>query len=177
MIRLKVNGAARQFDGELEMPLLWYLRDSLELTGSKYGCGIGQCGACTVHLDGKAVRSCQMLMKDVAGKTIVTIEGLSLKGDHPVQRVRRLQRVRHGHEILARDVLIERVQIDFLLVFAADGARRSLPREREHRDVVGLGVVESVEQMNRARTARGAEGRGAARGQSERRPVRRRCRT
>src|ERR1700733_583000 len=85
MIRLKVNGAARQFDGELEMPLLWYLRDSLELTGSKYGCGIGQCGACTVHLDGKAVRSCQMLMKDVAGKTIVTIEGLSLKGDHPVQ--------------------------------------------------------------------------------------------
>jgi isoquinoline 1-oxidoreductase alpha subunit len=85
MIRLKVNGAARQFDGELEMPLLWYLRDSLELTGSKYGCGIGQCGACTVHLDGKAVRSCQMLMKDVAGKAIVTIEGLSLKGDHPVQ--------------------------------------------------------------------------------------------
>jgi isoquinoline 1-oxidoreductase alpha subunit len=86
MIRLKVNGAARQFDGEPDMPLLWYLRDSLELTGSKYGCGIGQCGACTVHLDGKAVRSCQTLMKDAAGKTIVTIEGLSLKGDHPVQR-------------------------------------------------------------------------------------------
>jgi isoquinoline 1-oxidoreductase alpha subunit len=85
MIRLKVNGATRQFDGEPEMPLLWYLRDSLELTGSKYGCGIGQCGACTVHLDGKAVRSCQMQMKDVAGKTVVTIEGLSLKGDHPVQ--------------------------------------------------------------------------------------------
>jgi isoquinoline 1-oxidoreductase alpha subunit len=85
MIRLKVNGAARQFDGEPDMPLLWYLRDSLELTGSKYGCGIGQCGSCTVHLDGKAVRSCQMQMKDVAGKTVVTIEGLSLKGDHPVQ--------------------------------------------------------------------------------------------
>jgi isoquinoline 1-oxidoreductase subunit alpha len=86
MIRLKVNGAARQFDGEPEMPLLWYLRDSLELTGTKYGCGIGQCGCCTVHLDGKAVRSCQMQMKEVAGKSVTTIEGLSHNGDHPVQR-------------------------------------------------------------------------------------------
>ncbi len=86
MIRLKVNGAARQFDGEPDMPLLWYLRDILELTGTKYGCGIGQCGSCTVHLDGKAVRSCQTLMKEAAGKTIVTIEGLSVHGDHPVQR-------------------------------------------------------------------------------------------
>ena len=85
MIRLKVNGAARQFDGEPDMPLLWYLRDSLELTGTKYGCGIGQCGSCTVHLDGKAVRSCQTQMKEAAGKTIVTIEGLSVNGDHPVQ--------------------------------------------------------------------------------------------
>ena len=86
MIRLKVNGAARQFDGEPEMPLLWYLRDILELTGTKYGCGIGQCGSCTVHLEGKAVRSCQMLMKEVAGKSVITIEGLSRNGDHPLQR-------------------------------------------------------------------------------------------
>jgi isoquinoline 1-oxidoreductase subunit alpha len=86
MIRLKVNGAAKQFDGEPEMPLLWYLRDSLELTGTKYGCGIGQCGSCTVHVDGKAVRSCLTSMKDAAGKSVTTIEGLSLKGDHPVQR-------------------------------------------------------------------------------------------
>jgi isoquinoline 1-oxidoreductase alpha subunit len=86
MIRLKVNGAARQFDGEPDMPLLWYLRDSLELTGTKYGCGIGQCGSCTVHLDGKAVRSCQTTLKEAAGKSVVTIEGLSPKGDHPVQR-------------------------------------------------------------------------------------------
>jgi len=86
MIRLKVNGAARQFDGEPEMPLLWYLRDILELTGTKYGCGIGQCGSCTVHLEGKAVRSCQMIMKEVAGKSVITIEGLSRNGDHPLQR-------------------------------------------------------------------------------------------
>jgi len=86
MIRLKVNGSAHQFDGEPDMPLLWYLRDTLELTGTKYGCGIGQCGSCTVHIDGKAARSCSITMKDVAGKTVVTIEALSVKGDHPVQR-------------------------------------------------------------------------------------------
>jgi isoquinoline 1-oxidoreductase alpha subunit len=85
MIRLKVNGAAKQFDGEPEMPLLWYLRDNLELTGTKYGCGIAQCGACTVHIDGKAARACVTSMKDVAGKSVVTIEGLSPKGTHPVQ--------------------------------------------------------------------------------------------
>ena len=85
MIRLKVNGATRQFDGAPEMPLLWYLRDVVELTGTKYGCGIAQCGACTVHIDGKAVRSCVTTMKDAAGKSVVTIEGLSAKGDHPVQ--------------------------------------------------------------------------------------------
>jgi isoquinoline 1-oxidoreductase subunit alpha len=63
MIKLKVNGAARQFDGDPEMPLLWYLRDELQMTGTKYGCGQGLCGACTVHLNGKAVRSCQTPMK------------------------------------------------------------------------------------------------------------------
>ncbi len=67
------------------MPLLWVLRDVLELTGTKYGCGIGQCGACTVHLDGVAVRSCSMPVSGVEGKSIRTIEGLSLDGRHPLQ--------------------------------------------------------------------------------------------
>ena len=76
MIKLKVNGASRQFDGDPEMPLLWYLRDELQMTGTKYGCGAGLCGACTVHVNGAAVRSCQTPMQSAAGKDIVTIEGL-----------------------------------------------------------------------------------------------------
>ncbi len=85
MIRLKVNGAARQFEGDPDMPLLWYLRDVIDLTGTKYGCGIGQCGACTVHVEGKAVRSCQTTMKTLEGKSVTTIEGLAPKADHPLQ--------------------------------------------------------------------------------------------
>ena len=86
MIQLSVNGSARQFDGETEMPLLWYLRDLIDLTGTKFGCGLGVCGACTVHIDGKAMRSCTTPMKAVAGKSVLTIEGLSAKGDHPLQK-------------------------------------------------------------------------------------------
>ncbi len=86
MIQLKVNGAAKQYDGDPEMPLLWYLRDELQLTGSKFGCGIGMCGACTVHVNGEATRSCSMSMNGVTGKEVVTIEGLSAQGDHAVQR-------------------------------------------------------------------------------------------
>jgi isoquinoline 1-oxidoreductase subunit alpha len=85
MIPCQVNGVQRSFDGDPEMPLLWYLRDQLQLTGSKYGCGIGLCGACTVHVDGAATRSCLMPMSSAAGKDILTIEGLSATGDHPVQ--------------------------------------------------------------------------------------------
>jgi isoquinoline 1-oxidoreductase alpha subunit len=81
-----VNGVARSFAGNHEMPLLWYLRDELHLTGTKFGCGEGLCGACTVHIDGEAVRSCITPMKSVAGKKIVTIEGLSARGDHPLQK-------------------------------------------------------------------------------------------
>lgn len=84
MVQLKVNGVTRKFEGDPEMPLLWYLRDMLEMTGTKYGCGMGLCGACTVHVDGKAVRSCQTTMSNAAGKSVVTIEGL--KGQHPVQK-------------------------------------------------------------------------------------------
>jgi isoquinoline 1-oxidoreductase subunit alpha len=86
MITLKVNGTNRQFDGDPEMPLLWYLRDILDMTGTKFGCGAGLCGACTVHIDGAAARSCTTAMKDAAAKNITTIEGLSANGDHPVQR-------------------------------------------------------------------------------------------
>ncbi|MBI5086909.1 MAG: (2Fe-2S)-binding protein [Acidobacteria bacterium] len=86
MIRLKVNGAARQFDGDPEMPLLWYLRDILEMTGTKFGCGAGLCGSCTVHLDGAAVRSCTTPMRAAAGRSVTTIEGLDPAGGHPLQK-------------------------------------------------------------------------------------------
>ena len=86
MIQLKVNGVQRQFDGDPDMPLLWYLRDMLQLTGSKYGCGMGLCGACTVHVNGAATRSCLTPLKVAAGKAVVTIEGLSAHGDHALQK-------------------------------------------------------------------------------------------
>jgi isoquinoline 1-oxidoreductase alpha subunit len=86
MVRLKVNGTDRSFDGDPAMPILWYVRDVLGLTGTKFGCGIAQCGACTVHLDGQAVRGCQTAMSDAEGKSVVTIEGLDPNGQHPVQK-------------------------------------------------------------------------------------------
>lgn len=86
MIQLKVNGVDRSFDGDPQLPLLWYLRDVLGLTGTKFGCGEALCGACTVHRDGKAIRSCVTSMNSVAGKEIITIEALSSNGLHPVQQ-------------------------------------------------------------------------------------------
>ncbi|HLH08557.1 MAG TPA: (2Fe-2S)-binding protein [Terriglobales bacterium] len=85
MIRLKVNGADRTYDGDPDMPLLWYLRDELGLTGTKYGCGMGLCGACTVHVNGKAVRSCSTSMSTASGKNVTTIEAIATRGLHPVQ--------------------------------------------------------------------------------------------
>ena len=85
MIDLSVNGQARHFDGDEETPLLWYLRDELDLTGTKFGCGMGLCGACTVHLNGDAVRSCITPLKATAGKRVTTIEGLDAQGTHPCQ--------------------------------------------------------------------------------------------
>ncbi len=86
MIELTINGKLTQLDVTAEMPLLWALRDVAKLTGSKYGCGKGICGACTVHIDGQAMRSCITPMSYAAGKTITTIEGLSAQGEHPVQQ-------------------------------------------------------------------------------------------
>ena len=85
MIELTVNGQPRKFDGDGEMPLLWYLREELRLTGSKFGCGVGLCGSCMVHMDGEAVRSCVTPVKAAAGRKVTTIEGLSPNGTHPVQ--------------------------------------------------------------------------------------------
>jgi isoquinoline 1-oxidoreductase subunit alpha len=86
LISLVVNGNARKVDVARDTPLLWVLRDTLGLTGTKYGCGMGLCGACTVHLDGEAVRSCQTPVSAVGVKKITTIEGLSRYRSHPVQR-------------------------------------------------------------------------------------------
>ena len=86
MITLRVNGKQLQADVDPNTPLLWVLRDSLGLTGTKYGCDMAQCGACTVHLDGEAIRSCVKKVSDAAGKNITTIEGLSTDLSHPLQR-------------------------------------------------------------------------------------------
>jgi isoquinoline 1-oxidoreductase alpha subunit len=86
MIRLMINNRTYTVDADPEMPLLWVLRDALGLMGTKYGCGIAQCGACTVHVDSSAVRSCVLPVRAVEGKAITTIEGLSPDGSHPVQR-------------------------------------------------------------------------------------------
>jgi len=86
VFRLVVNGAPREVDAPAAMPLLWVLRDRLGLTGTKYGCGVGACGACTIHLGGRAARAAQVPVRDAAGPRITTIEGLSSDGGHPVQR-------------------------------------------------------------------------------------------
>jgi len=86
MVHLKVNGQAQSFDGDPDMPLLWYLRDILGLTGTKFGCGMALCGACTVLENGKAIRSCSEPMSRVDGREITTIEGVSAHGPHAVQK-------------------------------------------------------------------------------------------
>ncbi|MCP5082196.1 MAG: (2Fe-2S)-binding protein [Alphaproteobacteria bacterium] len=86
MAKMKVNGTDQTFEAEGDTPLLWALRDLAGLTGTKYGCGTGLCGACTVHVNGEAVRSCITPLSDVEGKEVTTIEGLSGDGNHPVQQ-------------------------------------------------------------------------------------------
>ena len=84
--QLKVNGKSHSVEASEDTPLLWVLRDHLDMVGTKFGCGIAQCGACTVHLDGNAARSCSLPVSSVEGKSITTIEGLSEDGSHPVQQ-------------------------------------------------------------------------------------------
>ena len=86
MATLNINGQTKSVDAAGDTPLLWVIREQLQMTGTKFGCGAGLCGACTVHVNGEAVRSCQTSISDVAGKKITTIEGLSAKGDHPLQK-------------------------------------------------------------------------------------------
>jgi len=86
MITLTVNGKEHRWDGDPSLPLLWYLRDEVGLTGTKFGCGHGFCGACTVHLEGIAIRSCSTEMSEAADRHITTIEGLDPAGNHPVQK-------------------------------------------------------------------------------------------
>ncbi len=86
MIEFTLNGESRSIEIEPETPLLWVIRDELGLTGTKFGCGIGQCGACTIHLDGAPVRSCLTPVSDAAGRDVTTIEGLDPDGNHPLQR-------------------------------------------------------------------------------------------
>jgi isoquinoline 1-oxidoreductase alpha subunit len=81
-----INGDHVELDADADTPLLWIIRERLKLTGTKFGCGIAQCGACTVHLDGKAVRSCQTFLADVAHRRVTTVEGLSASSDHPLQK-------------------------------------------------------------------------------------------
>ncbi len=98
MITLNVNGKSYELDVSPEMPLLWALRDKLNLTGTKYGCGVAQCGACTVHIDGQAARSCSIMVGQAAGKTITTIEGLSGKVAEAVTKAwQRLDVVQCGY--------------------------------------------------------------------------------
>jgi aerobic-type carbon monoxide dehydrogenase small subunit (CoxS/CutS family) len=86
VIALTLNGQRREIDADPEMPLLWALRDVLKLTGTKYGCGVALCGACTVHLDGEPIRACVTPLSAAAGRRVTTIEGLSARTDHPVQK-------------------------------------------------------------------------------------------
>ena len=92
-ISLKINGESHTFDGDGSMPVLWYVRDILNLHGTKFGCGSGLCGACTVHMNGKAMRSCLLSMEAAAGSEITTIEGLDTDGNHPVQQAWRTKNV------------------------------------------------------------------------------------
>ncbi len=92
-MQLKVNRQDKAYEGDPQMPLMWYLRDQLGMTGTKFGCGAGLCGACTVHVNGKAVRSCVTPMSEVGGGSVTTIEGLSADGNHPVQKAWRAENV------------------------------------------------------------------------------------
>ena len=134
MIAITVNGTPHQLDVENEMPLLWVLRDELGLTGTKFGCGIAACGACTVHVDGKPVRSCSVPIGSVAGAQVTTIEGLSPDSKHPVQQAWLAEEVPQcgycqSGQIMAVAAYIKANPKQWAFL-------KSLPRERLERAVV-----------------------------------------
>jgi len=114
MPQIKINGAAHNIDADPQMPMLWAIRDIVGLTGTKFGCGVGACGACTVHMDGQAVRSCLTTLADVQGHEIVTIEGLSTDGTHPVQLAWEANNVPSGYcqagQIMQAAALLRRIE-------------------------------------------------------------------
>ena len=99
MVSFKINSKAVTFDGEADTPLLWVIRDELNMTGTKFGCGIGQCGACTVHVDGQAIRSCVLPIAAVAGKKIRTIEGLKVDGPGEDRKLHKVQQAWVDHQV------------------------------------------------------------------------------
>ena len=132
MPNLNINGQNMSVEAASDTPLLWVIREQLQMTGTKFGCGAGLCGACTVHINGEAVRSCQTALSDVAGKKITTIEGLSAKGDHPLQKAWIAEQVpqcgycQSGQIMQAASLLVEELQSDQGRSGSAHG-RQSLP--------------------------------------------------
>ena len=150
-ITLLVNGRSRRVEVDAGTPLLWVLRDALSLTGTKFGCGIGACGACTVLVDGKPERSCQLAVKDAAGHHLTTIEGLSADGSHPVQRAWVAEEVPQcGY-----------CQSGQILSAAALLARRSHPTDAEIDEALD-GVLCRCGTYNRIRRAIHRAARGGA---------------
>ena len=138
MISFQVNSEEVSFDGDKDTPLLWVLRDHIDLTGTKFGCGVGQCGACTVHVDGRARRACTLPVRAVEGDSITTIEGLSPDASHPVQEAWREMSVSQCGYCQSGQIMAVAAMID----------RRPSPSDedidREHRNICRCGTYTRI---------------------------------